>query len=177
MKNYIRLVVVALFAIMVSSFSVIKPIEKMIKDNRTTIPSVTIKTLAGNAINSKDIVKKNKPTLLVFWATCCAPCKNELTTISKVYDSWQKETGVNIVAVSVDLPRYANGVKPFVDYNNWKYDVYLDVDRNLMHAMSASSTPHSFLLNAKGEIVWEKQGFVDGDETTIHNEIMKATRK
>ena len=168
---------IALFAIIVSAFSFIKPLEKTTKVRVTTVPSINIKTLDGNTINSKDIIRNGEPTLLVFWATCCAPCKKELTAISKVYDSWQKKTGVNIVAVSVDLPQYANGVKPFVESNNSKYDVYLDVDRNLMHAMNANNTPHSYLLNTKGDIVWEKQGFFDGDEVTIYNEISKASRK
>lgn len=177
MKNYIRLAIVALFTIMISAFSIIKPIEKMIISDLETIPSVNIKTLDGNTINSKNIIKNGKPTLLVFWATCCAPCKNELTTLSKVYDTWQKETKINIVAVSVDLPRYANGVAPFIKNNNWKYDVYLDVDRHLMHAMNANSTPHSFLLNEKGEIIWEKEGFINGDELTIYDEIKKVVKK
>ena len=177
MKNYMRLTVITLLAITISSFSLIKPIKRMIKDNVTTIPSVNIETLNGKSINSKDIIKNDKPTLLVFWATCCAPCKKELTKISKVYDTWQEETGINIVAVSVDLPQYANGVKPFVKDNNWKYDVYLDVDRILMHKMNAYSTPHSFLLDSKGEIVWEKQGFIEGDELKIYDEIKKVSSK
>jgi len=53
----------------------------------------------------------------------------------------------------------------------------LDVDRNLMHAMNANNTPHSFLLNEKGSIVWERQGFVTGDETIIYDQIKKILGK
>ncbi len=176
MKNYMRLGAVALFVIIISAFTIIRSTKIMVKENLSKVPAVNIKTLDGKIINSKNIIKEGEPTLLVFWATCCAPCKNELSTISKVYDSWQEETGVNIVAVSVDLPQYTTGVKPFVNHNNWKYEVYLDVDRNLMHAMNANSTPHSFLLNSKGEVVWEKQGFVAGDEVKLYAEIKKHSK-
>ena len=177
MKNYIGLITMVLFAITISSFTLIKPIKMLVTDNITTIPSVNIETLDGKTINSKDIIKNNKPTLLVFWATCCAPCKKELTAISKTYNDWQKETGINIVAVSVDLPQYANGVEPFVKDKNWIYDVYLDVERNLMHKMNAYSTPHTFLIDTNGEIVWEKQGFTEGDELKIYDEINKISMK
>ena len=171
MKNYIRLAAVALFTIIISAFSIIKSTKNMNSGKANKVPSVNIKTLDGKTINSKGIFKKGEPTLLVFWATCCAPCKKELTAISKVYDTWKEETGINIVAVSVDLPQYVNGVKPFVINNNWDFDVYLDVDRNLMHGMNAYSTPHSYLINAKGEIIWEKQGFIQGDEEKIYTKI------
>ena len=42
-----------------------------------------------------------------------------------------------------------------------------------MHAKDAYSTPLSFLLNKEEDIVWEKQGFVGGDETCIYDEIKK----
>lgn len=142
----------------------------------TTIPSEMITTLDGEPFNSKSLIKKGKPTLLVFWATCCAPCKKELNTIAEVYKQWQEDTNINIVAVSVDLPQYISKVKPFVKNNKWSYDVYLDVERNLMHAMNVYETPHSFLINKKGEVVWEKKGFSYGDEDIIYSKILEVSK-
>lgn len=168
MKNYAILILVAILTTILTAFSTTK--EKI----TTEIPSVTIKTLDGKSINSKSLITNGEPTLLVFWATCCAPCKNELSTISNVYTQWKNETGINIVAVSVDLPKYANGVAPFVTNNNWDFDVYLDIERNLMHKMNAASTPHSFLINKEGDIVWDKQGFISGDEKNILKKIKES---
>ncbi len=168
MNKLITISVVFLTFIFVSAIGNNDVIEtKNNLKNKVYIPSVDIKNLNGDKINSSLIINKDSPTLIVFWATCCAPCKKELSTISKVYKQWQKETAVNIVAVSVDLPQYANGVAPFVKNNNWPFDIYLDVERDLMHKMNAYNTPHSFLINKKGEIIWEKQGFVSGDEEQI----------
>ncbi|MBL4709925.1 MAG: TlpA family protein disulfide reductase [Flavobacteriales bacterium] len=168
MKDLIILSVFVLFGIIATAFSMIKPEET---SSLKSLPSINIETLDGKSINAENTLKNDSPTLLVFWATCCVPCKKELTAISKVYDTWQKETGINIVAVSVELPRYADGVAPFVKSNKWDFDVYLDVERKLMHEMNAFSTPHSFLLNKAGEIVWDKQGFKVGDENAILEKI------
>jgi len=171
MKYYFKIVAVVMTAMIITAFTSINLQKEKEEKTSSSIPIMMIESLAGEAVSTKDIVKSNESTLLVFWATCCAPCKQELTTISNVYNSWQKETGVNVVAVSVDLPQYANGVEPFVNKAGWDFDVYLDVKRNLMHAMSASSTPHSFLINKAGEVVWEKSGFVSGDEVAIYQQI------
>ncbi len=146
------------------------------KKSANVIPSETITTLDDKPINSKSIIKKGRPTLLVFWATCCAPCKKELSSISKIYKEWKNKTGIEVVAISVDLPQYVNEVKPFIEANNWNFKVYLDVKRNLMKAMNAYSTPHTFLIDKKGEIIWEKQGFVNGDETLIYKKILEVIK-
>ncbi|WP_025664203.1 TlpA family protein disulfide reductase [Aquimarina megaterium] len=171
MKKIISIGIVALFAISISAFSTTKIKNHKKSETSIKMPSVLIKTLNGESINSQNIISNEKPTLLIFWATCCAPCKKELSTISNVYKQWKNETGINIVAISVDIPRYANGVAPFVKNNKWDFDVYLDVERNLMHKMNATSTPHSFLISKTGEIVWEKQGFTSGDELDIIKKI------
>lgn len=168
MKKYIAATITVMLVTILTAFSTMK--EEVI----TEVPSVTIKTLEGKPINSTSLIKTGEPTLLVFWATCCVPCKNELSTISSVYTQWKNETGINVVAVSVDLPRYANDVAPFVVKNRWDFDVYLDVERVLMHNMNAASTPHSFLINKEGYIVWDKQGFNSGDEKNIIKKIKES---
>ncbi|OUR99324.1 hypothetical protein A9Q86_12165 [Flavobacteriales bacterium 33_180_T64] len=172
MKKITSIGIVTLLVIGITAFATTKS-NNDLKLETNKIPSVTIKTLDGERIDSHSIISNEKPTLFVFWATCCAPCKKELSAISNVYEQWENETKINIVAVSVDLPQYANRVAPFVKSNNWDFDVFLDVERNLMHKMNASSTPHSFLINNSGEIVWEKQGFVSGDEVEIIERIKK----
>lgn len=167
MKKIVSICIVIFGAMALTAYATSEIANGKKIEEYSKLPSVSIKTLKGEIINSKNIVNDKKPTLLIFWATCCAPCKKELSTISKVYADWKNETGVNIVAVSVDLPRYAGGVASFVSNQNWDFDVYLDVERNLMDKMNASSTPHSFLINKEGEIVWNKQGFISGDEKNI----------
>jgi len=48
---------------------------------------------------------------LGYW---CKPCVKELTSIAEVYEDWQKETGVKLIAVSIDDARTSASVKPFV---------------------------------------------------------------
>lgn len=136
-----------------------------------TLPSVDIKTLDGENINIQEIENSGKPIVINFWATWCKPCKKELNTIAEVYEEWQEETGVKLIAISIDDARSMVRVAPYVNASDWEYEVYLDPNGDLKRAMGVSRVPHTFLLNGKNEIVWEHKGYVDGDEDELLEQI------
>jgi len=145
-----------------------------IAQNRT-LPLVDVKTLDGGSINITDIENNGKPIVISFWATWCKPCKKELNTIAEVYEDWQDETGVKLVAVSIDNARSMSKVTPYVNASDWDYEVYIDPNGDLKRAMGISTVPHTFLLNGKKEIIWQHKGYVDGDEDELFEQIKKLS--
>ena len=135
------------------------------------LPSVDLKTINGKSININSIENNEMPIVINFWATWCKPCKKELNNIAEVYDEWQDETGVKIIAISIDDTRSMSKVAPYVNSVGWEYEVYLDPNGDLKRAMGVSTVPHTFLLNSKKEIVWQHRGYVDGDEDELFDEI------
>ena len=135
------------------------------------LPSVDVKTINGKSININSIENNEMPIVINFWATWCKPCKKELNNIAAVYDEWQDETGVKIIAISIDDTRSMSKVAPYVNSVGWEYEVYLDPNGELKRAMGVSTVPHTFLLNSKKEIVWQHRGYVDGDEDELFDEI------
>jgi thiol-disulfide isomerase/thioredoxin len=139
------------------------------------LPSIDVKTLNGGNFNIAEIENNGKPIVLNFWATWCKPCKKELNTIAEVYEDWQDETGVKIVAVSIDNARSMSKVTPYVNASDWDYEVYIDPNGDLKRAMGISTVPHTFLLNGKKEIIWQHKGYVDGDEDELFEQIKKLS--
>ena len=137
------------------------------------LPSIEVKTLDGSNFNINNIENNGSPTIISFWATWCKPCKKELNNIAEVYDDWQDETGVKLIAVSIDDTRSMSKVAPYVNSADWDYEVYLDPNGDLKRAMGVSTIPHTFLLNGKNEIVWQHRGYVDGDEDELLEQIEK----
>ena len=138
-----------------------------------TLPSIKVGTLDGNSINIQEIENDGNPIVINFWATWCKPCKKELNNISEIYEEWQDETNVKLVAISIDDSRSMSKVGPYINASDWEYDIYLDPNGELKRAMGVSTVPHTFLLNGKKQIVWQHRGYVDGDEEKLFSEIKK----
>ena len=129
--------------------------------------NITLRTLDGQTVQSSVIQNDGRPVIVSFWATWCKPCNRELNNIKEVYEEWQEETGVKIVAISIDDSRSVNKVKPHVEGLDWPYEVYLDQNSDLKRAMNVVNVPHTFILNGKGEIVWQHAGYQDGGEEEV----------
>lgn len=137
------------------------------------IPSVNVKTLNQETFNTADITNDGKPIIISFWATWCSPCKRELNTIAEEFEDWVDETGVKLVAVSIDDSRNASKVKPYVDGQAWEYDIYLDENADFKRAMNVNNVPHTFLIDGNGNIVWQHNSYSPGDEQELYELVKK----
>lgn len=153
--------------IFISSLSIVAQ-EKL-----NIFPSVDIKNIEGKIINTDEFDNGGKPIIVSFWATWCKPCAKELDAISEVYDEWLDETGVKLLAISIDDARNTAKIAPFANGKDWPYEVYLDANSDLKRALNVNAIPHTFLLNGKKEIVWQHTSYFDGDEDELFEEVQK----
>ena len=141
-----------------------------------SLPSVNVKKLDGSSFMITDLKNDGAPIVISFWATWCKPCKKELNNIAEVYEEWQDETGVKLVAISIDDTRSMSRVTPYVNASDWEYEVYLDPNSDLKRAMGVSTVPHTFLLNGENKIVWQHKGYIDGDEIELFEKIKQIVK-
>ncbi|MCT4664685.1 MAG: TlpA family protein disulfide reductase [Flavobacteriales bacterium] len=139
------------------------------------LPSVDIKDMNGKTVNTASLVS-DKPVVISFWATWCKPCQRELDAINEMYEEWNEETGVELYAISIDDARAASRVKPLVNGKAWEFNVLLDKNQDFKRAMNVGSIPHTFVVNSKGEIVYSHNGYSDGDEDELVEEVEKLLK-
>jgi len=140
------------------------------------LPKTTLKDIHGKAISTDTLSNKGKPFIIDFFATWCKPCNRELDAISEVYEEWQKETGVKLVAVSIDQAQNINKVKPLIDNHGWDYDVLLDPNGDLKRALGIQIIPFVMIVDGKGNIVYKHQGYTDGDEEELIEKVKELIK-
>ena len=165
----------ALFTLLMLSLSALAQAQIAKKDWQ--LPSVTIKTIDGKSINTDELNNDGKPMIVSFWATWCKPCVLELSTIAETYEEWQEETGVKVIAISIDDARNISKVQPFVNGKDWDFEVYLDPNGDLKRAMNVNTVPHTFLFNGAKEVVYQHNSYAPGDEQYLYGKVKEFLGK
>jgi cytochrome c biogenesis protein CcmG, thiol:disulfide interchange protein DsbE len=138
-----------------------------------TLPAVELANLKGEKVDVSKLSVDGKIVVMDFWATWCVPCKKSLTNMVELYPEWQKKYNVEIVAVSVDDARNTAKVKANADGAGWPYTILLDPNQDLKRALNFQNIPYTVVLDKKGNIAFVHQGYVDGDEFVLEEEIKK----
>jgi thiol-disulfide isomerase/thioredoxin len=102
---------------------------------------------------------KGGPSLVVFWATWCGPCREEVEQLRRVLASNQGK-GLKIVGLSID--ETATPVPLVVRQLSIPYPVGTGA-QPLFDSLGLEYIPQSYLLDAKGVVV-EAFGFVRAED-------------
>ncbi len=137
------------------------------------LPAVVVKDINGNSVKVDTLSNNGKPMIIDFFATWCKPCNRELQAIHEVYEDWQAETGVKLIAISIDQAQNVNKVKPLVDGYGWTYDVLIDANGDLKRALGIQMIPFVMIVDGNGKIVYKHNGYTDGAE----EELIETVRK
>lgn len=135
------------------------------------LPSVEVKTLDGQSVDIQQYAANGKITVISFWATWCSPCKKELDAIAELYDEWQKEYDMELVAITMDTQRALAKVKPMVESKGWPFIILSDANQVLRNSLNFQAIPQTFLLDREGNIVYSHSGYVPGDEYELEEKI------
>lgn len=125
-----------------------------------TVPATTLNTLDGKPVTLSEAVKKNKLTVVVFWAIWNNNSVNELNALNG-------KISVPFYAVSINPKTEEAKVLPFVQNKTWKYNFLLDPNKELFRALGGTFPPLILIVDNAGKVLYEKQNFTAGDEAVI----------
>ena len=142
------------------------------------LPAVTLKTIDGKTVKTDTLYNDGKPIIIDFFATWCKPCNRELSAIAEVYEEWQEETGVKLVAISIDQAQNVHKVAPLVSENEWPFEtILLDPNGELKRALGIQMIPYTLIVDGQGKIVYKHNGYTDGAEEELIEVVRELVKK
>jgi len=146
---------------------------------KAQLPAVTLKSMEGKEVRTDtlNLMNQGRPIIIDFFATWCKPCNRELDAIAEVYQDWVDETGVKLIAVSIDQAHNQNKGKPLVNQHGWEYDVLLDPNSEFKLAMGIpGAIPYTLIIDGKGNIVYRHNGYIEGAEEELIEKVRELVK-
>jgi peroxiredoxin len=111
----------------------------------------SLKDLEGRVHRLADLLAQGRVVHLVFWATWCVPCIEEVPALRQAYAGYHDE-GLEILGVAVDLNETRDGARAFaIDYKI-NYPILWDEGGATMDRYQVSFIPQNFLIGKDGVI-------------------------
>ena len=108
--------------------------------------------------------KLGELTLVNFWASWCAPCREEMPMFEAMYRK-ENNTGFQVIGVAIDSPAKTQAMLDSMDIS---YPI-LYAERTGMQIMESVGNPngllpYTLLLNSKGGVLEQKVGTVHAED-------------
>ncbi|MBZ9787728.1 TlpA family protein disulfide reductase [Psychroflexus sp. CAK57W] len=113
---------------------------------------------------------EEKPVLVNYWATWCAPCIAEMPDLQKLYTDYKDE--VDFYFITSEEPKV---VRSFLEKENLNLPVYYFLS-SPPDMLKSSSLPTTFLIDAEGEIIMKKTGAANWYSKTVRSTIDKLKK-
>jgi peroxiredoxin len=126
-------------------------------DEKAKAPDLLLKSPTGDSVTLASTLGK-KPVLLVFWASWCNDCRDEISSLSKL-------NGNRFKVIAVNEGESAWKTRRFIANNNIGYQVALDLDGSVAKAFQVPGVPASVILSISGHIVYKGIGLPEHLET------------
>jgi thiol-disulfide isomerase/thioredoxin len=111
---------------------------------------------------------RGKVVYVDFWASWCGPCRRSFPWMNEMQQKYGGK-GLAIVAVNVDKKR--GDANKFLEQFPANFPVVFDEAGASPAAFGVKGMPSSYLIDARGNVVFVERGFLDGSRVELEDRI------
>tara|TARA_Y100000389_G_C17035781_1_gene305690 strand:- start:23 stop:538 length:516 start_codon:yes stop_codon:yes gene_type:complete len=156
-----KLLIIFIYLIITNfSFASEKPDIKnlVLIKNSKKYEDVFFKDINQKIINLDDF--KGKLIILNFWATWCAPCKEEMPSLDKLQSN-SNLNNLKIFPINIGREDTSRSEFFFEELNIKNLDIYIDANITLAKKFSLRGVPTTILFNKQGKEFARIMGSID----------------
>lgn len=105
---------------------------------------------------------KGKVVLLNFWATWCAPCRQEMPRLQK--EIWLKyQTSPKFAMIAIAREQTRNEIDDFREQSGFTFPMAPDPKRSTYKLFADAGIPRSYVISPTGKILFQTEGYCPAD--------------
>jgi cytochrome c biogenesis protein CcmG/thiol:disulfide interchange protein DsbE len=108
-----------------------------------------------------------------FWATWCAPCREEAPSLERLYRALKPE-GFEVLGISIDSEQDAAAIDAFAAEYRLTFPLPRDPEKRVYDAYQASGVPETFLVDRHGKVLERFVGPQNWDDPRYARAIRRA---
>ena len=125
-------------------------------------PDFTLPTLDGAEVSLSQF--RGQPVLINFWASWCAPCREEKPELVRAYETYKTE-GFVILGLNLTFQDYLSEIQRFADEFQMTFPILLDEDGIVVEQLyRIPGIPTSVFINRDGTIQRIQVGLMGGEQ-------------
>ena len=125
-------------------------------------PALALADLEGGRHRLADY--RGRVVLINFWATWCAPCRDEMPSIQRLKE---KLAGKPFTVLAVNLDEPESRIRKFLSGMKLDFTILLDPGRKAAKAWNARILPASFIIGPDGRIRYSLVGEINWDNEHV----------
>jgi peroxiredoxin len=135
-------------------------------------PNFTLKSLSGKNIKLSELT--GNVVLVNFWASWCAPCRQEMPLLNAIHNKYEP-LGFTVLGVNVE-EKVANA-RSFIDERPVDFPILLDSTNKVSKLFNVIAMPTTVVIDRDGNMRFLHQGYQSGDEAEYHKMVKKLVRE
>lgn len=103
-----------------------------------------------------------------FWASWCAPCREELPLLSSL---WQRHRDEGFQVIGVNVDEDPEAARRYARELGLEFPLVLDTDRSVSKLYRVAGYPSHYLVDRRGKVRFSALGFTEADALAVTREV------
>jgi len=137
----------------------------------TPAPDFSLHAMKGPNMRLKD--QRGRVVMVNFWATWCAPCRQEMPQLNRLYEKY-RTSGFVLLGVNVDED--ASKAAEVAAKLGVTFPVLLDADKTVSKLYDLNTMPSTVLIDRDGKVRYVHRGYLAGYEDNYEKQIRELLK-
>lgn len=135
-------------------------------------PGFTLSSRSGESVALADL--KGQVVMVNFWATWCAPCRQEMPHLEALY---QRYSPLGFTLLGVNVEEDSSGAEAWLAETPVSFPILFDTQNNVTALYDVIAMPSTVLIDRQGNLRYLHHGYKPGYENEYQTQIRALIRE